>query len=264
MHLYLLLLHLFLSLLPARPLAGAESPAKPTLVVQPLQAVVVLTRNWNSVPATLQRFERARVGTPWKPVGPPLPAVVGRNGLGWGIGLYAGPSPARGPVKKEGDGRAPAGVFRLSSAFGYAPAAANDWIKLPYLHATKTIQCVDDPQSEHYNQLVDTTRQAATWGSYENMLLQDDQYRLGVVVDHNAAPAQAGAGSCIFVHIWKNAETGTSGCTALAAGDVETLLRWLDPAKHPVLAQFPQAQYQKIRLEWGLPAFAPEKPASAP
>jgi L,D-peptidoglycan transpeptidase YkuD (ErfK/YbiS/YcfS/YnhG family) len=245
-------------------LPSAQSPGP-----QPLQAVVVLTKDWQSVPATLQFFERKNAASPWQPVGPALQAVVGRKGLGWGIGRHKASSSSSsantdGPVKKEGDGKAPAGVFALGPAFGYASASSNSWIKLPYVHATEMLQCVDDPQSEHYNQLVDITKQKLTWGSHENMLLPDNQYRLGVVVNHNANPPVAGAGSCIFIHIWKGAATGTSGCTAMAPQDVEKLLRWLDPAKNPVLVQLSISQYQKKRIAWELPALPPTKGSVSP
>jgi zinc D-Ala-D-Ala dipeptidase len=50
--------------------------------------------------------------------------VVGRNGLAWGIGVVptddAQVRSESAPVKREGDGRAPAGIFALSTAFGYA------------------------------------------------------------------------------------------------------------------------------------------------
>jgi len=48
------------------------------------------------------------------------PRELGRAGLAWGLGLHGNP-PFPGPIKREGDGRSPAGAFELSSAFGYAP-----------------------------------------------------------------------------------------------------------------------------------------------
>jgi L,D-peptidoglycan transpeptidase YkuD (ErfK/YbiS/YcfS/YnhG family) len=261
MHLRLsrILFFLFLLLLQVRVFAAPG--ADPVLSPGPLQAVVVLTPSWAAVPGTLQLFERESAKTPWRAVEAPYKAVVGRNGLAWGAGLLAPTRVANEPVKKEGDGKAPAGIFRLSSAFGYASRASNNWIRLPYTHATEKVQCVDDPTSPFYNQLVDTAQVKASWKSYEDMLLKDGQYRLGVVVDHNAAPVQPGGGSCIFVHIWKGPTTGTSGCTALEAAHVERLLRWLDPAKNPVLVQMPAPLYLSYQQQWDLP---PLKPAKSP
>ena len=60
---------------------------------------------------------RARGRTTGDAVGEPTPVTIGRAGSAWGLGLH----PAqRGPQKREGDGRAPAGVFRIGTAFGYA------------------------------------------------------------------------------------------------------------------------------------------------
>ncbi len=235
-------------------IASAVPAAQPPGFPEPLQAVVVRTQSWEAVPATLQLFERESAAAPWKAVGTPYKAVVGRKGLGCGAGIYPASPGAKEPVKREGDGKAPAGVFRLSSAFGYASPASNSWIKLPYAHATEKVQCVDDPASPYYNRLVDTSKVAPAWKSYENMLLQDGQYRLGVVVDHNTNPVRPSGGSCIFVHIWKGPATGTSGCTALEAADVEALLRWLDPAKYPVLVQMPASHYAPFAQKWDLPA----------
>ena len=93
------------------------------------QMVLVTTDSWDAVDATLQRYERASAADAWAPVGGPVRAAVGRTGLAWGTGLH--PRTGAGPEKREGDGKAPAGVFRLSSAFGYAPAAEAGVIRMP-------------------------------------------------------------------------------------------------------------------------------------
>src|SRR5262249_32698068 len=49
------------------------------------------------------------------------------------------------------DGRSPAGIFSLGSAFGYAPRGQAGEVKLPYVQAVATLECVDDPRSAHYN-----------------------------------------------------------------------------------------------------------------
>ncbi len=103
-------------------LASAQKPApKP---VQPLtrstQLIVVTTPDWTATQGHLQRYQRATPRQPWEPVGPSIPIVVGKGGLGWGAGTVPIPDEA-GPIKQEGDGRAPAGVFPLGTAFGYAP-----------------------------------------------------------------------------------------------------------------------------------------------
>jgi L,D-peptidoglycan transpeptidase YkuD (ErfK/YbiS/YcfS/YnhG family) len=218
----------------------------------PLQAVIVRTADWNTSAALLQRYERKEEDAPWNAAGEKVPAVVGRKGLGWGKGIHP-KSFYDGPEKWEGDEKAPAGIFLLSSAFGYAPADEVGWIKLPYRQSNAHIQCVDDTQSPYYNKLVDTTQVKPAWQSYENMQRQDDLYRLGVVVEHNTDPTIAGQGSCIFLHIWRGPSEGTAGCTAMEAEQLEKLLHWLDANALPILVQLPESEYVRFHSLWHLP-----------
>jgi D-alanyl-D-alanine dipeptidase len=181
-----------------------------------------------------------------------IPVVLGKNGLAWGLGSVDAKRRA-GPHKIEGDNKVPAGIFRLGPAFGYTSAANARWIKLHYVPLTKTTEGVDDPRSRYYNQLVDRSRVARVdWRSSEQMRRGDDLYKWGVFVAHNPA-AKAGAGSCIFMHIWKSSATPTTGCTAMAERDLVRLLRWLDPAAQPVLVQMPRHEYEESRSEIRLP-----------
>jgi D-alanyl-D-alanine dipeptidase len=225
------------------------------------QMIVVTTDSWDSPQGTLRRYERERPGNPWQPIGAPIIVMVGNAGLGWGTGVLKPPARdasdrlERDPVKKEGDGKAPAGVFRLSKAFGYAPQQQPGW-KMPYISLTPSIECVDDERSKFYNTLVDTATVSADWGNHENenMRRSDDLYRWGILVDHNANPTVPGGGSCIFMHIWRGPAQPTVGCTAMPQAAIESLLGWLDPDRKPLLVQLPAPQYQKMRRRWNLPA----------
>jgi len=217
------------------------------------QCVLVLAPNWSSTTGILQTLERTSTAGDWKVRGNAIPVVLGKNGLGWGLGLVDAKSHA-GPRKIEGDNKVPAGIFRLGPAFGYSPAPSASWIKLHYVPLTKTTEGVDDPRSHYYNQLVDRSKVARVdWRSSERMRRTDDLYKWGIFVAHNAAAAP-GAGSCIFMHIWKNSTTPTTGCTAMAERDLVQLLRWLDPAAQPVLVQMPRADYQSFQNQFHLPA----------
>jgi L,D-peptidoglycan transpeptidase YkuD (ErfK/YbiS/YcfS/YnhG family) len=216
------------------------------------QCVVVVTENWASTNGVMQTFERAEAGASWKEQAPGIAVVAGKNGLGLGRGIVSLNFPGA-PTKKEGDNKAPAGIFRLSSAFGYAPASSAAWVSLPYLALSKQIEGIDDSNSRFYNQLVDRSKVAKIdWRSSEKMRRDDVRYKWGVVVDHNPA-AMPGAGSCIFLHVWKSPVTLTSGCTAMPEQDLVRLVRWLDPARHPILVQMPRAAYRSIRVKYGLP-----------
>ena len=257
-----------MDLLPSIPMTIAyRAPAKrntesargpgedPALTLPPStrQLVLVVTDRWSDSHARLSLWDKAARG--WRRRGAVTTAMVGAAGLGWGRGLHGDNAATAlgGPGKREGDARAPAGIFRLSSLTGYAhagPAGA----KLPYQQATDTLRCVDDPASPDYNQLCTLgSGQAPSWRSDEKMKRADAQYRLTVVVDHNRAPVRPGAGSCIFLHTWPAPHIASPGCTMMAANDVEKIVTWLDPHADPVLVQLPRAIAEKVAHAWGLP-----------
>jgi L,D-peptidoglycan transpeptidase YkuD (ErfK/YbiS/YcfS/YnhG family) len=226
------------------------------------QMIVVTTSDWSVVEGRLRRYERATVDEKWRPVGGSISIVVGRNGLGWGIGLIATDDAqvrsGSDPVKREGDGKSPAGVFALGTAFGYASDPLQG-LKVPYLNLTPSIECVDDPGSKHYNRIVDRSVVAPDWNSSEHMRDAGEAYRWGVVIDHNGtvtgdtnAP-EPGGGSCVFLHIWHSHDEGTAGCTAMSQTELENLLTWLDPARKAVLVQLPQPAYERLINRWMLP-----------
>lgn len=218
------------------------------------QVLVVTTSNWDATSGVLRRFEQS--GAKWQPVGRPIPVVVGRSGVAWGRGLH--PMPQSGPQKREGDGKSPAGVFRLPYAFGYAARSSVPEIKLPYVQCTATVECVDDKHSVNYNTIVDRALTPdPDWHSSEKMRMTNNQYQLGVFVAHNSDPSVPGDGSCVFLHIWKGPDIPTSGCTAMTLGSIETVLGWLDPAANPLLVQLPADEYRQLQMSWRLPALAP-------
>lgn len=215
------------------------------------QLVLVTTRDWGAVEGTLERFERKNSKAAWRRVGERVPVVVGRGGLGWGAGLNA--QTGDGPVKKEGDGKSPAGIFRLGPAFGYAPAREASWLKMPYTPLDEGTECVDDVSSRRYNLVVERSgARDVDWKSSERMR-EVSGYRWGIIVEHNANPPVAGLGSCIFLHIWAGPDKGTAGCTAMAEPRLEELLRWLDAKKRPALVQLTEGEYARLRDAWQLP-----------
>ena len=217
-----------------------------------LQAVVVTTKSWSAIKGTAQFFERENTKSIWKETDKSFPVVVGVNGMAWSGGLNELPSDTgRLLMKTEGDGKSPAGIFGLTSAFGTTENSGK--YKLPYTKLTEYTECVDDVKSVHYNKIVNRMQVGIyDWKSSEKMLEIVPQYDLGVFVEHNFE-RQKGAGSCIFLHIWKDAETGTAGCTAMGKKNMETVLSRLDPQKKPVLIQLPEDDYRKFQAKWKLP-----------
>ena len=236
---------------PSVAAATAAIVAPPPPLARAQQLVLVVTADWNATTGTLRRFARGDASDAWRAEAAWVPVVIGRTGLAWGDESLAA---ALGqPIKHEGDGRSPAGAFPLDTAFGFAARSELSWLRLPYAALTPGADCVDDESSAYYNTVVDrATVPRVDWNSAEHMR-QIAQYRLGVIVGYNAAPPARGRGSCIFLHIWSGPSSTTAGCTALDAGALESLMRWLDRAQHPVLVQLPAAEYDRLRSAWHLP-----------
>ena len=212
--------------------------------------VLVVTPAWDSTSGSLRRFERETPRGAWRQVGGTVPIVVGRTGVAWDGQL--GLARAGEPVKREGDGRSPAGIFPLDTAFGFDARQSAPWVRLPYVQLRTTTECVDDGQSVHYNTIVDRDAvPRVDWTSSEKMR-SIGQYEFGVHVAYNAPPTPS-RGSCIFLHIWAGPRSVTAGCTAMDEGALEALMRWVDPARRPMLVQLPASGVARLRGEWRLP-----------
>lgn len=232
--------------------APLETAIDPTARAQ--QLIVVRTAGWEATTGMLVCYERRRLGDPWIQAEEPCEVNVGRAGLAWGRGLHGGLL-GEGPDKCEGDGKSPAGAFVLSAVYGYAPRGSVGFLRMPYIEATATSQCVDDIHSVYYNLIVDSLSVAhADWLRRERMRPPGgDWNKWGVIVDHNMTPREAGRGSCIFLHVSEGRGVPTSGCTSIEEERIAALVRWLDEAKHPVLVQLPDPQYSQWKPRWRLP-----------
>jgi D-alanyl-D-alanine dipeptidase len=172
--------------------------------------------------------------------------------MAWGRGLHI--TPAKGPIKREGDHRSPAGVYALDTAFGAASELPPTSRGFPYAQMHATSYCVEDQRSEHYNQLIDSTTVAPTgWERWSAMARPDGLFDWGIVVRQNAPDTKRGAGSCVFLHIWRGPQKPTAGCTAMAKDRLLEILRWLDPEQHPLLVQLPDEAFRTVQSPWGLP-----------
>lgn len=215
------------------------------------QLVLVITRDWDSIHGEMRRYSLAGAG--WEQVAAEVPVVIGRSGAAWGVGMH----PMQpGTQKQEGDGRSPAGVFALGIAFGYAESTDTG---LSYVPMGASDWCIDVPDSPLYNQIVDARDVGldAVVGSTEPMRRDlhvdgDQRYKLGFVIQHNPA-SEAGAGSCIFAHLWGAPDAPTAGCTAMAEDHMQETLAWLELDANPVFVLLPQAEYERLRSDWQLP-----------
>ena len=233
--------------------AQVKRPLPPAVKIpfsRSLQAVVITTKDLTAVQGMGRLFERKRIGSKWEQVGEDFPVVVGRNGLGWDDDTTAADAPLI--RKREGDGKAPAGLMPLTAAFG-RPVKA-EAVALPYIRLREFTECVDDVASNHYNKIVNRMQVGSfDWKSSEKMLAVGDEYDLGVFVAYNTYPVKRGNGSCIFLHVWKGPGSATSGCTAMERRSIERIVGWLQPSKDPYLVQLPEDLYGRYSKTWNLP-----------
>lgn len=195
----------------------------------PEQLLVVTTDSWGATRGRAMLFEGGRR------VWGPHPVYVGWAGLGWGRGEHRRRTtpPRAGPVKREGDGRSPAGAFRIG------PRWTRAWGRLSY--------CVDDTRSAHYGRVVTVAPGAARpWRSAEEM----ESYRVAIEVTHNPERVP-GAGSCIFLH---DGEEPTVGCTAMKPAALDDLTGRLRLGAR--LVQLPADVYRRVAVAWKLPPLA--------
>ncbi|MEM7387039.1 MAG: L,D-transpeptidase family protein, partial [Verrucomicrobiota bacterium] len=155
--------------------------------------------------------------------------------------------------KREGDKKAPAGVFAIGRVFGYAakPPAGTT---IPYRKVTKWDAWIDDVNNPLYNQhvVVDPNRVPA-WFSKQKMRHGDFAYKWLLEIRHNSDPPKAGFGSAIFFHIRRGADRTTAGCTTMKESDLTRLISWLRPSAAPHYVLLPRAEYKARQATWRLP-----------
>jgi L,D-peptidoglycan transpeptidase YkuD (ErfK/YbiS/YcfS/YnhG family) len=134
-----------------------------------------------------------------------LPVATGRGGIG--------------PKRREGDGVTPTGSHRLLAVL-YRPDRRPCRFALPI---GPRAGWSDDPADPAYNRPV---RRPHPF-SHEALRRADPQYDLLAITDWNAAPAVPGAGSAIFLHVWRRPRHPTAGCLAFAPADLAWIIdRW--------------------------------------
>jgi L,D-peptidoglycan transpeptidase YkuD (ErfK/YbiS/YcfS/YnhG family) len=168
--------------------------------------VLVVGESMAAKTATARLFERASPRDAWQPAGPPERVMLGRSGMAWGAGFQYMAS--RGELKKvEGDGRTPAGAYRIGDSFGFAASSRSGYRQI----AQDTV-CVDDPASLAYNTV--TSRKIVGKKVHGENMRMLPRYKLGLMVDY-PTDAKARGGSCIFIHIQRSSTSATEGCIAL-------------------------------------------------
>jgi L,D-peptidoglycan transpeptidase YkuD (ErfK/YbiS/YcfS/YnhG family) len=243
-------MHRFLAILLFLVLSGTAKAFE--LPAQSTQLIVGTAADWDSSKVKLSFFER-QPGGPWQATGFNWTGRLGKNGLVWGRGLH--PVPAGAKMKIEGDRRAPAGVFDLGGAWGYAPTIQKA-PSLSYVQVTTRDLWFEDVNSPHYNQYLRIDHEPATPEEKKAQMKQGDQaHSLKLFIVHNAYPnIQPGAGSSIFFHIWRNGGNATTfGCTTMSEENLKRLIATINPERRPLYVLMPEAEYAHHRMAWKLP-----------
>lgn len=219
------------------------------------QLIIAMGTTTETSAVVVERYTRADAASPWTAVGESFPARIGKNGMAWGLGLHGTP-PEGARHKQEGDWRAPIGMFEIGQAFGDGPVApqGSQW---PYRTVTTHDLWVEDASATTYNQhiVVPQTRPLTAWEESQRMKMGDPAHALKIVIGHNLTkPAVPGAGSAIFMHIWRDSgNRPTSGCTAMARSDIEQVLKWLSVDAKPVFVMLDAALRAHARAAGDLP-----------
>ncbi len=190
------------------------------------QLIFATNRDPSSSVVTIQILER-NDGV-WRMVLPEFAGSIGAKGFA-SIG-----------EKREGDGKSPTGIFPLMMAFGYDPSVET---KMPYRQATEDDFWVDDAGSEDYNKWVRGKPNATSW---EKMRRDSDQYKYGLVIGYNMDPVVKGKGSAIFLHVWRDGGA-TLGCVSMPEEMVLRILRWLDPARKPLIVMGTESELSGMK-----------------
>jgi D-alanyl-D-alanine dipeptidase len=224
-----------LALVPAAAFASDGSGME-AAIARSRQLIVVTSDRWSDNHGTLALLERGP-GSQWRRVAADVQVMLGRKGLAWGVGLHPQPH-----TKREGDGKAPAGLFELDQIFGSDARPPSR--QFQYQQLTETSEGIDDSASRWYNRLVDRAQlpeRERDWTRSEKVRASNPIFRWVVTVKHNWQQ-QPELGSCIYIHGWQARGVATAGCTAMAAPDLERLVRWLDARKRPLLLQGPREE----------------------
>ena len=222
---------------PVRPTVTSSSPPPacgPTLAGRlattgsAAQLITVDAPTYRTTSATVTLWQRH--GGCWVLAGGPWAGRIGGSGFS--------------DHHREGDETTPTGAYAVGPVvYGNAP---DPGIRLRY----HVLVCGDwwdeDPSSPTYNTFehVACGQRPAFGGGSEALWQETAAYPSFAVVEYNSAPVVAGAGSAIFVHA--DVGSSTAGCVSLPLTELDTFLRWLDPAAAPLIVMGPDSEIARF------------------
>lgn len=114
-------------------------------------------------------------------------------------------------AKSEGDNATPIGVFALRRIWYRKDLWETPISPLPIREISQKCGWSDDVNDPKYNQAIALPHSP----SHEVLWRQDGLYNVFIELGYNDAPAIAGKGSAIFLHLQKNDFQPTRGCIAV-------------------------------------------------
>ncbi|HET9075612.1 MAG TPA: hypothetical protein VFN68_01655 [Acidimicrobiales bacterium] len=185
------------------------------------QLITVESSGYPNTVANLETWERS--GGCWQRVDGPWTARIGDNGFS--------------DHHVEGDSTSPTGAYGIGPVmYGNAP---DPGVKEPYHRLVCGDWWDEDPRSPDYNtfQHVRCGTTPPFGGGSEALWTEPRPYPSFAVVDYNTDPARPYDGSAIFLQ----ADTGSStdGSVSLPVGELDEVLRWIDPAARPLIVMGP-------------------------
>jgi L,D-peptidoglycan transpeptidase YkuD (ErfK/YbiS/YcfS/YnhG family) len=193
--------------------ASTVSGASTATTTPVRQLITVTAASHGTTYATFRAYQIT--GTKKVLVFGPWVARVGYNGIAL---------PGR---KREGDGKTPSGTYGFSFFFGVDP---NPGVAFPYRRAYRYDYWDDDSRSPRYNEWVDARRFSP--GANPEPMRNVPAYDFAAVIAYNTARVPH-RGSAIFLHVGTGG--ATAGCVSLPVKQLLRVLRWLRPARHPVI-----------------------------
>ena len=214
---------------------GAFDPSSLPGVGGSSQVIVVTAANTRTSYAKVRAYEKRPDGT-WTTVINTTPARVG----------YSGSKQAS--ARLQSTGKTPIGTFSIVTTFG---RLADPGTRMPYVKFDRNDAWTYNPRSPSTYNLFQTADRS--WRSFEDnvewLWRYGSLYNYVAVLDYNLPkgevrtgadgirraenPANTSKGGGIFLHV-SNGKV-TAGCIAIPETEMAKVMRWIDPAKQPVV-----------------------------
>jgi len=176
------------------------------------ELISVRTANAMATAGTLTAWDEDPQGI-WHIAFGPMPAEVGANGIGQAA---------------EGSTTTPAGTYPLDQAFGREP---NPGTAMPYFTTDELDWWDENPASPTYD--LHVRQRESPGGDSENLYASGRVYDYAVNIGYNPGRVP-GAGSAFFLHVSEGVPT--AGCVAIDRAALARILRWLSPARAPMIS----------------------------